>query len=291
MVSEAIAELVRSALEKALIQEGEVRLISKGATQPGLFPGGAASKQKTDAINACFSHGLLEKTREVEEGKGKSAKTTTFVKLTRSGMRAVFENLPIERAKEILSAVAPASFEEANQVFFEVAAQGIQKLQAELASLLKKENEVFGILQDMITQRTQFIAASKVQMEKELEQIRTLAQPHVPSPRADQASVRESRPKSEGDMDFQRDQSEQLVFAWQDADAQTKQALENVMFNLGLEPLGERGQDVDFDGRLHDTDDVVEVGERVVVTEPGWRYANPRGVYLICKTKVKRKDL
>ena len=58
------------------------------------------------------------------------------------------------------------------------------------------------------------------------------------------------------------------------------------MYNVGLEPVGERGQMLPFNGTMHDTEEEVAAEDSVVVKEPGWRLSNSRGTYLITKARV-----
>ena len=72
--------------------------------------------------------------------------------------------------------------------------------------------------------------------------------------------------KGEADEDFQRDVCEQLVFAWRESDSEeTRQRLEQAMFNCGLRRFGNPGQEVEFNGLAHDTADLVFPGETVTV--------------------------
>ena len=81
-----------------------------------------------------------------------------------------------------------------------------------------------------------------------------------------------------------------MVFAWKDiANHEARNALESLMYNIGLEALGERGQVVLFDGRKHETEDPIDANQPVFVVDPGWQLTNSRGVYLICKTRVKKQ--
>ena len=288
-MSENLSEYVRVALEKAIQQEGEVRLISKGAATPGLFPAGT-SKAKNEAIESCFVLSLLDKLREVEEGKGKSAKKCAFVKITPAGISALFACIPLERAQELLKAVSPSNLDAANEAFAKHSIDAMRKLEIEISDLLKKENTLFSLVHELMTERVVFLAQTRSTLESAFETFQKISAP-VPPPRPSTTlpvSIKSAIPETEEDLDFQRDQCEQMVIAWEDAEGkEAKQALENVMHNLGLEAIGERDQVVPFDGRTHNADDPVEAGQPVVVIDPGWRLSNSRGVYLISKTRVK----
>jgi hypothetical protein len=286
-----MAELVQNALDRAIQQTGDVRLVSKGAKAPGLFPGRGTNKLKTEAIASCFAQGFFEKSREVEEGKGRSAKKSEFVRITPVGIKALFENLPIERGAELLQRVSPAHLESAEKAFRQCATAKMQALESRVSALLAEESNLHTTLQGIVNSRISFLAETRRSLEQAIEDARHAVEGKL-APVQPVGGQRESTSKgaiTEEDLDFQRDQSEQLVFAWQDARDQTKSALENVMYNLGLEAVGERGQVARFDGREHETDEVVEQGQPVTILHPGWRLSNSRGVYLISKARVTKE--
>ena len=92
-------------------------------------------------------------------------------------------------------------------------------------------------------------------------------------------------PKTEGDIDFQRDICRELVFAWEDHQ-EARTALERVMTNIGLEPIGEVGQQVNFDNREHQTNSNFQPGQVCKIVEPGWQLVSPRGILMIARAKV-----
>lgn len=79
-------------------------------------------------------------------------------------------------------------------------------------------------------------------------------------------------PVDDADRDFQAEMAQELVFAWQDADAEARVALARVMTNLGLTRLGEVGEHVAFDGRRYTTQgEPLFPGDLAVIEEPGWQ--------------------
>lgn len=93
---------------------------------------------------------------------------------------------------------------------------------------------------------------------------------------------------TERDLDFQRDACELLVFAWQDAESpETRQSLEPVMRNLGLDQVEKIGAKVEFNGLLHECNGEVQKGEVVRVILPGWQLKGPQGQYVIAKAQVE----
>lgn len=103
------------------------------------------------------------------------------------------------------------------------------------------------------------------------------------------AARRELRPPEENDeLDFQRDASELLVYAWQDAaTTEAKALIEDTLHSLGLDPVGRPGEVVDFDGRFQHTDATLKPGQKVQVLQSGWELRNARGAYLIAKARVQ----
>ena len=94
-------------------------------------------------------------------------------------------------------------------------------------------------------------------------------------------------PSSDAEIEFQRNLSEELVFAWQDAaSSDTRAGLERALFNVGVERLNAPGDIVEFDGTTQHTEDEVAQGDPVEVILPGWQLVNPRGISLLARAKV-----
>lgn len=95
-------------------------------------------------------------------------------------------------------------------------------------------------------------------------------------------------PESDNDLDFQRDASELLVYAWQDASSgEARELIEDTLHSLGLNPVGSLGEVVDFDGRFQHTDATLKPGQKVEILQPGWELRNSRGAHLIAKARVQ----
>lgn len=83
--------------------------------------------------------------------------------------------------------------------------------------------------------------------------------------------------------------SRELVLAWRDVGpGAVREGLERALINVGIEPIGEPGEVVSFDGALHDSDEDLISGDAVEVTEPGWRFRNARGEFLLARARVVR---
>lgn len=291
-----LLEKSRTALEKALQQSGSVRLVTKGAKLPGLFPSGA-SRDIAAAIAQCKADGLLSIT-DVEEKKGKATTQVPSATITRAGALALFAAIDATRRKELLALASPENRALAEDAFIAVSHAELKTAEAALNVIFANEEEIAGQLKAILDHRLSTARATRTrltqaieELERDIAAIPTTA-PRLPvsEPKVDNGVTRSPiTPRDDKDLDFQRDQSEQLVFAWKDASTpEAKELLEGVMFNLGVEQLGERGQQIPFDQTTQEVEELVERGELVEVVEPGWRLSNSRGVYLISKTQVRK---
>jgi hypothetical protein len=96
-------------------------------------------------------------------------------------------------------------------------------------------------------------------------------------------------PEDTCDYDFLRSAAQLLIFAWQDAvSPDVRTALEGVFGGLGIRHMYRPGETVSFDGRHHETLDAVEIGDQVVVQEPGWALKTHRGTVMLTKSVVSR---
>lgn len=288
---DALLEKTRAALESALGQSGGVRLIAKGAKIPGLFPGGK-NKEVAAAIAQCRSDELFT-FAEIEEKKGKTTAKAEFATMTAKGIAALFSSTDSVRRLDLLAAVSPdhrAMAEEACVVAF----NGELKTQRDqLDAILAKESDLAFQLRTFLETRLATFAAARSRIDLTIRDsenaIAAIASPPPELPTATKPPLppKPVEPRDEQDLDFQRDLSEQLVIAWKDAgNPEAKELFETVMFNLGIEQLGERGKIIPFDQTTQIVDEPLDRGEPVEVLEPGWRLTSPRGSYLISRTKV-----
>jgi len=80
----------------------------------------------------------------------------------------------------------------------------------------------------------------------------------------------------------------ELAFAWADAPSATARApLERVLVNIGARRLGEPGEPVTFDGRVHQTDDDLFPDEPAAVVEPGWVHGTAQHRVVLVKAQVR----
>jgi hypothetical protein len=282
-----VSQLVLDALQTALQQEGECRLVTQGKKK-GLLPGGV-SKAKAEAVRQCLDAKLgLFRVREVMEG----GKAVHFVAPTPEGIEALFERwTPAQRA-ELLKKCATSYKEAADEAARRLVEAELQQVVAQQEQLARRAGELRDVVVRMATEQLDAVRRAKEDLDRQAAGIRKLIEepPHG-SGRGEESRPSPGRqvglPQTDGDIDFQRDLCRELVFAWQDTTTPAaREALERVMLNSGLEPVGSVGQAVTFDGREHQTEGDLLPGQPAVVVEPGWRYRSPRGVLLIAQAVV-----
>jgi hypothetical protein len=289
-VKNEILELVDAALEKAIQQDKECLLVA-AAKKPGLLPS-KTSKAREEAIKQCLDDKLgLFNVRE--EGKSR------FVSITKRGIEALFENRPIERHKSLLDKLAAANRETAEEVCLSLWEDELGRFDTHRRQLLAREDEVSELLKRMASSRLKALEEERTLFDQRIQQataLRTELEQRRRGgggPPTTRTKPREKTgPAAEEDLDFQRDTCEELVYSWQDAtDSEVRTALERVMRNTGLEPIGNVGEQVSFDGRQHVTDDSLDAGDAAVISELGWRLTNARGSYLIARARVKKQSV
>jgi len=287
--------LVLEALEKAVQQDGELRLLAQGKTKAGLLSG-TRSKAGLAAMKQCLDSDLsLFNVREEKEGKAQ--KPAHFVKITRRGIEALFENLQAPRRRALVGKVASSHQEVVREICLSQTGRDFAAIQADMDQLLNRKAEIFGSLRSMIQAEVAGLRAQEAHLRQLLENSSNLLEElserrsslgelgPIPEPRRKPQSVVGA--SSDEDLDFQRDVCEELVYAWQDAtQPEVREALDRVMMNNGLEPVGQTGEVVPFDGLEHHTEDPVLAGEPVTVAAQGWRLVNRRGSYLIARARV-----
>ncbi|HVK18964.1 MAG TPA: hypothetical protein VM533_18685 [Fimbriiglobus sp.] len=280
-----VSQLVLGALETALQQEGESRLVPQGKKK-GLLPGGA-SRAKSEAVHQCLDAKLrLFVVREVVEG----GKTAYFVVPTPEGIEKLFTQRPAQRG-ELLEKCANSYKEAVKDVVHRLAESELRQVVAQQTQLANRAAELRESVARMASEQLDAIRRTKEDLDRQAADLRQLIdeQPKTPGDGGDVARTtrRIEPPRTDGDIDFQRDLCRELVFAWQDtAEPDTRAALERVMLNSGLAQVGEVGAAVAFDGREHRTESDLLPGQPAVVVEPGWQYRSPRGLLLIAQAVV-----
>ena len=291
-----ISELVVDALEKAIQQEGEIRLLAKGAGKPGLLAGGKLTAAKQKAIDQCLDPSLAWfSVREAEEGKGKTAGKVQYLSITRPGVETLFaRRSPAERI-ELLEKCANPHKEAANDALLRLAEIDLKAIDQERARLEERDAALRGLVQRIASVQIAALEQDRIQLERRASEVRSMSalaeqtaieKPAKGEPQQSRVPI-ERQPVTEGDADYQRSLARELVFAWQDSsDSEARAVLERVMMNAGLDRIGEAGDQVSFDGRDHHTESDLLPGHPAVIVEPGWQLVSPRGTMLIAPAQV-----
>jgi hypothetical protein len=274
-------DIVLDALREAVRQDNPVRLVTSGKRpeNKGLFP--KRAKPYTAAIALCLDKekGLLEIARE--ERKGRTV--AQFVTINEHGLEALAAHVPVEEYRKLLDQVSPSYRTRLVEKCLESVRRSSEQLDAERKRLLEVRQSTMTAAMEMATVYLSQLDAEKKQLNDKtsnLSELRSRLQ-SVPFPAP--------TPRTEEDCIFQRDISEQLVYAVVDASSQeTRDALTRVLFNAGVEYIGEPGERVEFDARWQDTEDDLYPGDAAEVVKPGWRLVNQRGTDLLAKAKVKK---
>ena len=94
---------------------------------------------------------------------------------------------------------------------------------------------------------------------------------------------------TETDLMFRRDLALEAVFAWQDATLPVvRDAIERILFNVGVSKVGECGERLAFNGAIHRTADDVIPGEMIEIESPGWELQTRRGIFMLSSAMVRK---
>lgn len=284
--------LVLAALRKALGTRGPIRLVRAGKRpQDGeLFPSTAKKNQQAIAVCLNKERPLLEIVRE----QMVNGKLEQFVTLTDWGLEVLLGAVPAEEHANLMEEAAPLFRSRLAEKCLVVVRQHLGELEVRQKELSEsRQRTTVAALQLARTYLDQ-LAANRQQLDREAEAATGLeASLHgeqtgsgAPSKPAQRPAA---PPRSEEDLNFQRDISEELVYGWREAETQeTSEALARVLFNVGVERLGEPGQQVSFDGRWQHSEDELNADDQVEIIRPGWRLVNSRGTYLITRAVVRK---
>lgn len=296
-----LEDLVYDALEKAIQVAGEQRLLSKGADKVGLIPGGRMTQQKKSAIEQCLNPAIgLFTVREVPEGKGKSASTAHYVTITERGIQALLEKRSWDRRKQLVQQCASIYLEVARRALLSTIEKDLQQLRVERQRLDQRTSEVSELLSQVINEELTEITKRQQKLDQHLAELQRLRNEvesfgfaesdselgAVNVPKFDDRG--RQAPSTEATSEMHRDLCRELVFTWQDnPEPEIRSALERVMINAGLEPVGEPGEVVAFDAREHQTESDLLPGQPARVIEPGWQLTMPLGSMLLARAKVQ----
>lgn len=295
-----LEDLVYDALEKAIQHAGEQRLLSKGAGKSGLIPGGRVTKQKKSAIEQCLNTAIgLFTVREAPEGQGKSATTVHYVTITERGIQALLAKRTWDQRKELLERCASTYRELARRALLSTIEKDLQQLQVERQRLDQRASEVRDLLSRVINEELSDITRQRQKLDQHLAELQRMQNDVESIAVAESDGMQTASGAGEFDEQSRQDQSteaiselhrdlcRELVFSWQDnPEPEIRAALERVMINAGLEPVGEPGDVVPFDAREHQTESDLLPGQPARVIEPGWQLTTPLGAVLLARAKV-----
>lgn len=304
----SVEELVSGALVAIAIAEAPVRLAGKGE-HPAIFS--STSGANKDALAK-----LKEADPPLVEVAGKGKAET--VRLTAAGFQHVLPQLPEEKVGDSAKALAgdlpaaaraeflddivkrsPAAAAALLPMLEEAIAAEKAEQEAKLAAVTKRREA------EEATRKAleQWLALQQLQREQRLNALtrELLAEggkvPEMPQPApAPEGNHKPAvlKPASADDAAFRRQVARRLVSSWLEAveanKAEAKQYLETAIWNVsGFKPVGEAGEQVAFDGALHESDDGVSTGSPVRVERPGWLLEEEDGRdYLVLPARVKR---
>jgi hypothetical protein len=286
--SDTLNSLTIDALEKALQLETPSRL-KPAAKKPGLLPPGPATTAKTAATKECLDAtlGLFDVT---------GTATEQLVRITRAGVAALLKGKPPAEWPALLDKAAAPLKPVAKEVALELAAAELKTLAKQQAELAARVGALRGQLIGMVREQLADVERQLGDVSAEAESLRKIAQeppppPLTPPPPPGNPAGRQPSPRAEtdADTDFQRDLCRELALTWQDTpEPEARQALERVMFNTGLEQVGEVGDVVAFDASQHDVESALELfpGQSAEVVEAGWEFTSHRGTLRLVRPRV-----
>ena len=252
MADNPLPELVVEALETALQRDGETPLIKKGKAG-GLLPA-KSSPERKKAMEACLDEKLGLFTINTIT-KGKTA--TQLVTITPTGIETLLKQAdPIRRA-ELMEKASESHRDTVDTVALHLAENDLNRIADEQQRLSEESKQLSEMMIQLMDSQFEQIRKNQDRLEREAEALQAMRRPeHHDSGSTNDA---ESRIYSE------------LVQAWYDCDdSATRQTLERVMANGGLEQVGIPGDSVNFDADEHRSDDDLAPGQPATVVTPGW---------------------
>ncbi len=225
--------------------------------------------------------------------------TVHFVSITSQGVITVLNHLSGSELDQARTECAPSIRTLVDAVLPEVIGAKLTRVNEGISKYIHQRRELFALIQ----KTAEASAQQEAQLQEQAAQLSRLqslvALPEEREPeRKQEATVEPANvemkerltARTEEQLDFQRDICEELIYAWQDADESTREALIRVMINNGLEPVEEVGQEVGFNGNRHITSSPIDVGAIAVGAASGWRSKTRGGEYLIARARVQPKQ-
>jgi hypothetical protein len=282
-----VGDLVLAALEAALEQEGECRLVTAGRMK-GLLPGGPATAAKKRAKEQCLDPalGLFTVSQTTAGSK------IDLVIITRRGIEFLIERRTPTQRRELLERSANPHKETVHEAVLRITTEELKRAQVERDVLDNRANELRQFVRKLTEEQLASLERTRTDLLRRQNELQALvdAATNAPSPRLVPPAPRHQfpQPVDDSDLDYQRDMCREMVFAWQDnPEPVARAALEVVMMNAGLERVGEVGDAVSFDNRYHHTESDLLPGQPAIVVEPGWQLISPRGTLHIARSEVR----
>lgn len=281
--SKTAEQWVLEGLHKALVSGKEIPLLSAGGKTggTGLFPDEKGIRKK--AIDRCLvgPPALLTVVRTEETSSGKRTQVRRFVVITQEGIDFLFSKISTDAAAELLAQCSRQ------------AAEQLLALQAQIDKLVHARSQLLDNLQAVVhhlaeaANRAQTVARETAERASRLKsRMDMLPLPQSILPEAP-ARPPLRLPTTEDERGFRQRAAQELVFAWQEAEAAARDPLERALFNVGAEPIGRPGEATQFVGRLHECNEPVFSGDHVEIVEPGWLLRDESGGYLLAHAKTK----
>ncbi len=305
-------ELVKEALLKIADSDAPLRLSGKGE-HPAVFASAAGPKKEAIAKLQDATGPLV-----VEVGTGKAA----TAKLTAAGFARIADALPEEKIGTVAKTVAESLPAEEQLAFLQeflpkmpgtaaalepLLAEAVRRHEAETAAKVEAERK-----------RAERLAASQAALQRCMDHLAKLHTGRVSELTAMLMAAGGSAPKpgelpkpvpvtsggsqhrklpepaTAEDRDFRQDVAERLVSSWRDAvqlkKDEAQRFLETALDNIsGLRRIGEDGEQVPFDGAVHQSIPGVFTDTPVKITRSGWALEQGDGPeYVIEKAQVTR---
>jgi hypothetical protein len=285
----SVDDLVKNALRTVATTRGPMRLTGKGGDPPALFASASGANKDAIAILKADEKPLI-------------AIDDSAITLTPAGFGRVADSIPEEQLGAAARAVAtgmnaaerveflndivrrtPTATAELLPVLKDAEKQQKIDDEAEVAAARKRKEREEASLAALEEWKATVarVQARRVETLKQLFAAEGVAVPDPPrKPGAHEPPP--EKPRTAEDRDFRRDVVERLVSAWlyhlRQNNQEVATAFERALRAIsGVVRVGEAGNEVAFDGRIHECERGVSDGAPVRVVRPGWVFEDDRG--------------
>jgi len=283
--------LTVEALRAALAWDGEVRLRATKASPSSLIGGPKSSKSVNAAEAQCLDPELnLFTHRKATEGTAKKPVETTYVRITRQGIQRLLDSTDTERFSDLLSAASGANRELLGTAIIPTIASKLSAIDRDIEQLHAEADELVSAARNFLADRQRVLTEGCQSLERRKLALDALLNdsPIVLGPAFDKSVGRSPdptgatpQPKTEEDVDFQRRICIELAETLKQQ-PEARDAIEQAFYACGgMEPVGEPGETVEFDGSEHESKNRFHRGDSARVLRRGWRYRAPTGEVLL----------